>query len=60
MGRHAGEPATFNATVSDYVTQRARNLIRQVDGSLEERRRVDWDEWIGTAAEILRELTRNA
>ena len=60
MGRHAGQPDTFDATVSDYVTTRARDLIRQFDGSLEERRRVDWDEWIGAAAEILRELTRDA
>lgn len=60
MGRHAGEPGTFDATVSDYVTQRARDLIRQFDGSLEERCRVDWDEWIGVAAELLRELTRDA
>ena len=60
MGRHAGEPGTFDATVSDYVTQRARELIEQADtpGGL----RDHWDmaAWIGAAAEILRELTRDA
>lgn len=59
MGRHEGHN-TFGAIADDYVTGRARELIRQFDASLEERRRIDWDEWCGQAAEILRELTRNA
>ena len=60
IGRHQGEPATLDAIVDDYVTQRARELVRQFEASLDERRRVDWDMWIGAAAEILRELTRDA
>ena len=60
MGRHDAPPATYDAIVSDYVTGRAKELVRQFEASLDERRRVDWDEWIGAAAEILRELTRDA
>ena len=62
-GRHAGEPATFDATVSDYVTQRARDLIHQADTWLDgppAPAAFDLHEWIGAAAEILRELTRDA
>ena len=68
MGRHE-QADTFDAVVSDYVTGRARELVRQVD---EFNTRVagpvtsvplpvvDWYAWIGAAAEILRELTRDA
>jgi hypothetical protein len=63
MGRHAAEPATYDAIVSDYVTQRARELIRQFDYSLgqpSDLATLDLDVWAGQAAEILRELTRDA
>ena len=61
MGRHAGAPDTFDATVSDYVTSRARELVRQID-----QKEIPFMDtyalnvWIGAAAEILRELTRDA
>jgi hypothetical protein len=60
MGRHAAQPATFDAVVDDYVTERARNLIREADtpGALTDH--LDAAEWIGAATEILRELTRDA
>lgn len=59
MARHAGEPGTLDAIVSDYVTGRARDLIAQADtpGSLTDQ--MDAAEWIGRATEILRELTRD-
>lgn len=67
-GRHAGEPDTFDATVSDYVTGRARELIRQFDYYTAQPADLasvaaapeGWAAWIGAAAEILRELTRDA
>lgn len=74
-GRHeAGTGDTFDAVVDDYVTGRARELIRQIDelqtrpiswdvtGWSDEakRRAIDINEWVGAAAEILRELTRDA
>lgn len=58
MGRHEAPAsvATFDQAVSDYVTGRARELIRQIDRG----ERISYPEWIGAAAEILRELTRDA
>ena len=59
MGRHAAQPATFDAVVDDYVTGRARELVRQFDNA--DHYPLDgWAAWIGAAAEILRELTRDA
>ena len=61
MGRHRTPTAdTFDATVDEYVTGRARELIRQADtpGALTDR--LDAAEWIGAATEILKELTRDA
>jgi hypothetical protein len=63
MGRHEGPPDTFDATVSDYVTGRARELVRQADEWMRigaSPRTVEYQVWIGSAAEILRELTRDA
>lgn len=64
MGRHAGQPSVFDAIVDDYATQRARELIRQWDEMLASptmlAERFDLDRWCGAAAEILRELTRDA
>jgi hypothetical protein len=65
MARHAGAPGTFDATVSDYVTGRARELVRQFDqfdaqpAELRTAFPMDKDTWMGAAAEILRELTRD-
>ena len=67
MGRHEGHD-TFGAIADDYVTGRARELVRQFDqwmampagiglSDLEIQQR---GEWTGAAAEILRELTRDA
>jgi hypothetical protein len=60
MGRHAGPPNTLDATVSDYVTGRARELVAEADAMTTGASRVDLFAWIGAAAEILRELTRDA
>jgi len=66
MGRHAGPPNTLDATVSDYVTGRAKELVRQLDQftrqpiELQAAFPMDKDTWMGAAAEILRELTRDA
>jgi hypothetical protein len=66
MGRHAAQPATFDAVVSDYVTGRAKELVREFDQfdaqPLELRASfpMDKDTWMAAAAEILRELTRDA
>jgi hypothetical protein len=64
MGRHAAEPATYDAIVSDYVTGRARELIRQWDQMeaqpVELQELFDLNTWCGSAVEILRELTRDA
>jgi hypothetical protein len=60
MGRHAGPPNTFDAVVSDYVTGRARELAAEADAMTTGASRVELFAWIGAAAEILRELTRDA
>jgi hypothetical protein len=60
MARHAAEPATFDAVVSDYVTGRARELVAEADAMTTGAGRTDLFAWIGAAAEILRELTRDA
>ena len=60
MGRHAAQPATFDAVVSDYVTGRAKELVAEADAMTTQASRTDMLAWIGAAAEILRELTRNA
>jgi hypothetical protein len=66
MGRHEAQPATFDAVVSDYVTGRAKELVRQFDifdaqpAELRTAFPLDWDTWAGQAVEILRELTRDA
>jgi hypothetical protein len=60
MGRHAAQPATFDAVVSDYVTGRARELTAEADAMTTGASRVELFAWIGSAAEILRELTRDA
>jgi hypothetical protein len=60
MGRHAGPPGTLDATVSDYVTGRARELVAEADAMTTGASRVELFAWIGAAAEILRELTRDA
>ena len=62
MGCHE-QADTFDAVVSDYVTQRARELIRQADKWMTESPDVstaEWPTWQGEAVEILRELTRDA
>lgn len=62
-GRHGGPVSTFDAVVSDYVTGRARELIRQADtwmGAGANPVPVELQAWIGQATEILRELTRDA
>ena len=59
MGRHA-EPSTFDATVNDYVIGRAKELVRQFDMPWELADPYDRAAWMGVAAEILRELTRDA
>jgi hypothetical protein len=58
-GKHAA-PEAFGTVISDYVTDRARELVAQADtpGSLVGH--LDAAEWIGSATEILRELTRDA
>jgi hypothetical protein len=66
VGRHEAPPGTFDAVVSDYVTGRARELVRQFDqfdaqpAELRTAFPMDKDTWMGSAAEILRELTRDA
>ena len=60
MGRHESAPGTFDAVVSDYVTQRARELVRQADTPGELLEPLAAHAWIGHAAEVLRELTREA
>jgi hypothetical protein len=60
MGCHAAQPATFDAVVDDYVTGRARELVAEADAMTTQASRTDMLAWIGAAAEILRELTRDA
>ena len=62
MGRHEAPAwvATFDQAVSEYVTGRARELIRQFDAGELDHRDFGVDVWCGAAAEILRELTRDA
>ena len=63
MGRHQGPPTVFDAIVDDYATSRARELIRQADTWMvagAHPAAVDLQQWIGSATEILRELTRDA
>jgi hypothetical protein len=58
-GKHAN-PLTVESVVSEYVTQRAGELIAQAEQPLA---LTDWQaaaEWIGAATEILRELVRDA
>lgn len=61
MGRHEAPAAaaTFDQVVDDYVTGRARELIRQFDAYMAGGPPL-WAGWCGAAAEILRELTRDA
>jgi hypothetical protein len=63
MGRHDAPASTLEAIVADYARQRARELIRQFDnsvcGTAADYAALDRDAWIGAAAEILRELTRD-
>jgi hypothetical protein len=60
MGRHVAQPATFDAVVSDYVTGRARELVIEADAMTTRADPQTVWAWIGAAAEILRELTRDA
>jgi hypothetical protein len=60
MGRHAAQPATFDAVVSDYVTGRARELVIEADAMTTRADPQTVWAWIGAATEILRELTRDA
>jgi hypothetical protein len=61
MGRHAGPPNTLDAVVSDYVTGRAKELVRQYDIEMaNDPAGFDWPAWEGHAVEMLRELTRDA
>ena len=66
MGRHQGPPTVFDAIVDDYATSRAKELVRQFDqfdaqpAELRTAFPMDKDTWMGSAAEILRELTRDA
>jgi len=60
MGRHEAAPATFDAVVSDYVTGRARELVRQADQLGAFTDPMVTYAWIGAATEILRELARDA
>lgn len=62
MGRHEAPAsvATFDQAVSDYVTGRARELVREVDEYEAGRATISLPAWVGSAAEILRELTRDA
>jgi hypothetical protein len=57
-GKHA-KPLAVGSVVSDYVSQRARELVAQADGDFDQSA-VSMAEWIGSATEILRELTRDA
>lgn len=57
MGRHEAAPSILEDIVADYARQRARTLVAQFDAR---QPTVDWATWIGAAAEILRELTRDA
>ena len=62
MGRHEGHD-TFGAIADDYVTGRARELIRQFDAWLfcpPDVTPLNLNQWAGAAVEILRELTRDA
>ena len=58
-GRHRA-PATTRSIMSDYVVLRARQLIAQADSRQLSRDAMAMSEWIGAAAEILRELIRDA
>jgi hypothetical protein len=73
MGRHEAPAAkaTFDQVVDDYVTGRARELVRELDAwdamtidqkadAFDRDTAFDRARWIGSAAEILRELTRDA
>jgi hypothetical protein len=63
MGRHQGPPSVFDAIVDDYATSRAKELVRQFDAWISGGANpapVELQQWIGSAAEILRELTRDA
>jgi hypothetical protein len=60
MGRHAAQPATYDAIVSDYVTSRARELTAEADAMTTGADLHTVWAWIGAATEILRELTRDA
>jgi hypothetical protein len=62
MARHEAPASVLDDIESAYVVRRGRELVWLYDSweSLELGRRGDWHEWIGSAAEILRELTRDA
>ena len=64
-GKHAN-PLTLQSVVSEHVTIRARELVSTVEyfdsQPLEVRASIQFDKdaWIGSATEILRELSRDA
>ena len=64
MGRHEAPPrATVRDIVADYITERAIDLIAEFDRSLDcppDVTPFDPGKWCGAAAEVLRELTRDA
>jgi hypothetical protein len=59
MGRHEA-PDTFPSIVSDYVTERGRALVAESDSHANMTDSLAMAAWIGSATEILRELTRDA
>jgi hypothetical protein len=62
MGRHEAPASVLDAVESDAVIERGRNLVILFDSwqAMSLGDMGDWHGWIGSAAEILRELTRDA
>ena len=57
-GRHEN-PLTVESVVSEYVTQRARELVAEADAGMD-MSVMAMAAWVGSATEILRELARDA
>jgi hypothetical protein len=62
MGRHESTASVLDALEDDHIIRRGRELVTLFDSwqAMELGSKGDWHAWIGSAAEILRELTRDA
>ena len=62
MARHEAPASVLDAVEDSYVIRRGRELVTLFDSwqAMDLGEKGDWAQWIGAAAEILRELTRDA